>query len=473
MNNRGRLRLAILAFALVLIVTGVTALALPSALDIALERWRGQLSPGSERAIAPVLALTAGRDEGRGADCEHAGFLALTAGDPDAARSYLERAAEQNELSAEGWLALGDLRRSADQPERAIEAWATALELGAPALEVYQRQLAYYDEIADYLRAGSILAKISALRPADPAVQFRLALFLSTQEPDLALARFEQASAAPEFNEPARRMIQTIRRSALISEDPAYSFLEIGRELGALGEWEMAVLAFRRATEANPEYADAWAFLGEAEQQTGRGGAAALDRAYRLEPDSLAVNALYSLYWRRLGQPDRAIPYLERAAELSADNPVWLADLAGTLGALGRVQEAIDLFQRAIQLEPENPLFWRMLASFSIQNDIQMEETGLPAARFALQLAPEDPAALDLLGQAYLVRENLVLAERFLLRSLNSSPEYAPAHLHLGLLRFVQGDLQAAREHLQQARALAPESPTGEQAARALERLGP
>ena len=70
-----------------------------------------------------------------------------------------------------------------------------------------------------------------------------------------------------------------------------------------MGEWEYAREAFRRATDLDPEYADAWAFLGEAQQQisgkeTGsysEVGLSELQRALQVDPNSILANFFMGL----------------------------------------------------------------------------------------------------------------------------------------------------------------------------------
>ena len=117
--------------------------------------------------------------------------------------------------------------------------------------------------------------------------------------------------------------------------------------------------------------------------------------------------------------------------------------------------------------------YWRFLASYSIENDIQVQVIGLPAARQALLLAEDDPVAVDLLGSAYMILENPIVAERFFIQALEMDAEFAPAHLHLGMLYLSQGKTHRARDHLEQVVRLDPASPAGVRASEMLVRFLP
>jgi uncharacterized protein HemY len=74
--------------------------------------------------------------------------------------------------------------------------------------------------------------------------------------------------------ESARTLVQAIE-SGRLEDDPAYMFTRVGQALAAINEWRLAQQALLQAVEQNPEYAEAWAFLGEAQFQNGEDSFAA------------------------------------------------------------------------------------------------------------------------------------------------------------------------------------------------------
>ena len=67
-----------------------------------------------------------------------------------------------------------------------------------------------------------------------------------------------------------------------------------------------------------------------------------------------------------------------------------------------------------------------------------------------------DPVALDLLGYAYYQGGDTVSALRFLFRSLDANPAYAPARLHLGMVYLAREETENARRQLELVIRLAP-----------------
>jgi tetratricopeptide (TPR) repeat protein len=218
----------------------------------------------------------------------------------------------------------------------------------------------------------------------------------------------------------------------------------IGRELGNLQEWALAEMALVQATEVDPNYSDAWAFLGEARQQVGGDGLAELQTAYEIDPDSIAVNSLMSLYWRRRGQYDLAIEYLQGAIESDEGSPTLIAELGNLYAEAGNLPEAQSLYLQAIELAPWDPTFWKLLAELSFMSQASIRDHGLPAARQTLYLDRDDPYAMDLLGRMLMLLGDNITAERFFRKALSYDPGFFPARLHLGQVLLNLGEFDSA-----------------------------
>jgi tetratricopeptide (TPR) repeat protein len=251
--------------------------------------------------------------------------------------------------------------------------------------------------------------------------------------------------------------------------DPALKSLAIGRILGALDEWELAAEVFGQAVQADVNLAEGWAFLGEAKQQLGQEGRVEIELALKLKPQSTLVLAVQALYWQRQGRPELALVALSRAAELEPANPAWQAALGNSAALMTDLPLALEYFRAAVRLEPNNPLYWRALGDFCVRYDIHLEDAGLPAARQAYLLAPDDPKTLDLLGAVYMGLEDLDSAERFFQRAVQAAPALVSAQLHLGQLYIQKGNNDKAAPYLEWVVSHAPGTPSAEVAQRLLE----
>jgi tetratricopeptide (TPR) repeat protein len=302
----------------------------------------------------------------------------------------------------------------------------------------------------------------------DAAAHFSLGLLLALDQPEQAVAHLRRAAELDGAYAGASQSVRSALAQASLQTDPAYAAILIGQALAAQGEWPAAQAAFQRSADLAPDYAEAWAFLAEAQQQNGQDGYPALQNALAANPASLAANLYAALYWRRQDDPGRAIVYLETAAALDPDNPAIQADIGQTLVALGEVQAALEHFVRVTELAPGDPNAWKLLALYSIENDVQVEPFGLPAARQHLLMLGEDPGALTLMARAHSLLGDAFTAEKFFQRALAAGPQEAEVHLYLGLFRITQGRMEEARAALEQARTLGAGTPIAEQAAETL-----
>jgi tetratricopeptide (TPR) repeat protein len=256
-----------------------------------------------------------------------------------------------------------------------------------------------------------------------------------------------QLTRASTLNPEADSAVQTLLAALAVSDlqsDPSMKKVIIGQAFGLVQEWLLARTAFEQAVQLDEKNAEAWAWLGEAKQQTGQGGSAELDRALSLGRDSVNVHALRALYWSRRGRYEQMLAEYLLASGIEPENPRWQAGLGEAYAELGDLVNALESYQRATESGPDQAEYWRLLSLFCVENNAQVEEIGLPAAQRAYELAPQDPAVLDALGYAYLTTGRYANAEIALTQAIELDPDYFPAHLHLALTYLAQGNRNQA-----------------------------
>jgi tetratricopeptide (TPR) repeat protein len=388
----------------------------------------------------------------------------LASGDAALALLSFKQVADDGELSREALIALGDAYLQNKDPTQAIRTWESYRMRYGPLVGIYSRLSHAYESIGDAQAVLSILMDWATLTPEDGNVLYRLGLYQAVYAPESALPVLLRAAETNQGVSASARMV----RAALIlgqnENNPVYQLVLVGRALGKLAEWRLAEEAFGKACQQDPGYAEAWAFLGEAYQQNGKNGAPAIQHAIELAPDSLVVQVLQALYWRRAGKADLALASLDAIALREPKNGIWQVELGNTFAQMGDLPAALTYFQNAVEIEPENPVFWRALAAFSLRFNISLQEVGLEAARKAVVLSPGDPLNLDLLATMMIVFNDYVSAKRFLEKALQLQPDFAPAYLHLGLLLLEYGDKEGAHLMLIKAAGFGAGTPEGLQA---------
>jgi len=294
--------------------------------------------------------------------------------------------------------------------------------------------------------------------PENAQAHYQLGLIQSITAPEQASENLSKAAELDLSLDRQASRVQDALRQGQVVDDTAYQVTLAGQALLSLEEWPLALAALSRAVIADPNYAEAWAYLGEARQHAGQEDPLdALQTAISLAPESYAANLLMSIYWKRNAQPNRALPYLQTAVKLDPNNQTLQEDLAHTLVQAGLVELGFDTLITLTDQFPERADAWIRLARLSIENSVQVEEVGLPAARQAVLLDPENAEATLLLGQAYLQSEQTILAERFFFKSIQQDPAMPDPHLYLAIIYLNQQNPQPAETHLREALSLAEE----------------
>jgi tetratricopeptide (TPR) repeat protein len=461
--------------ALMLIILSILILAprpLAGYLDLAQaeERSTGHLK---SLDIAPYYASAAERIPWRPDLYEQAGFAYQNGGDNSTAEKFYRIANLHHALSSNGWMAWGSAVYAQGDVPGAVAIWEEALKQKDPDPFVHAYLADGYEKVKNY--AGAMQEwKIFLPTSTDyPFGHYRLGLLLMATAPEEALPELMQAAQLDPDLEPTVQGLRTALNTAFLSDDKATHLLAAGRALGTLGEWNLAADAFHNAITTRTDYAEAWAWLGEAEQQLGQGGSHEIEQALTFNPESAMVQGLYGLYLQRQGKPDSALAAFHKAADLEPQDAGWQLALGSASEQTGDLITAYEYYLHAVELAPKDASTWRALATFSVNNNVDVNKTGLPAAQKLIELAPDDWKSYDLAGQAAFLLEDYIDAEIYLKKAVQMNPTQAAPALHLGLVYMQTGNRDKAFSYLALARTLDPDGPNGWQAGRLLEQYFP
>ncbi len=409
----------------------------------------------------------------------YVGFVAFQAGLAEISARRFDAAIQHLLASAalDGWtparrVALGDAYLGLGDPEAARRHWELALQQTADE-GLLARLAANYEAEGRYAEAIGVLTQLAATRPDDPDLAYRLALLKAAVTPPEAVARLELvAQFYPPLALNARLLLDAIA-AGQAEQNEAYTFGRVGFALIQLNEWPLAEAALARAVSLNPDYADAYAYLGLAQDQQGKDGREAAERAVALTPDSPLANFFLGLHWRRAGESSAALNFLKQAQTLDPQNPAIAAEMGGAYASLADLSNAEVWFTRSVELDSQNPDFWLLLARFYADNEYHVADLGLPAARMAAGLDPASAPAADVLGHALLLTDDFVNAEKTLEHAVRLDPNFPNTYYHLGLLYYQQNKRAEARAAFEHTLALDPQGRYGGLALKALALVSP
>jgi tetratricopeptide (TPR) repeat protein len=422
---------------------------------------------------APFLALAAERIPWRPDLYEQAGNDYFNGHDYKTAIQLYSLALRHHTLSSNGWMAWGNALDMQGDTTGAVAIWEKALAQKNPDPFVHSYLGEAYEKIGNYTGAMQEFKAFLQIHPDSDWEHYQLGLLYAATTPDQALPELMRAAQLNPKLGPSVESLRSALNTATVSDERAYQLLVAGRALGALGNWDLAAEAFHNAIGVRADYAEAWAWLGEAKQQQGQDGSIEIKKALSLNPDSAMVESLYGLYLQRQKQPKLALAAMQKAAALEPGNPGWQMALGEAYEQTGDLISALKYYQSATEMSPNEATFWRALAEFSLRNNLDLAGTGLPAARRLVELVNNDWQSDDIAGQILLETDNLVGAEALLKKAITLDPTQAAPYLHLGLLYMQTGDRTAALSYLNQAKAFDPDGPIGWQANRLLERYFP
>ncbi|MBU1661625.1 MAG: tetratricopeptide repeat protein [Chloroflexi bacterium] len=377
---------------------------------------------------------------------------------------FFEIARKHSSLSVDGWEMLGRGYWILGDYDMAIVIWEKAISKYGANKKIYADLFWMYKIKGDFSKTLNVLETLAKIDSRDVFHVYQLGLYLSISNPDRALGEFLLASSLDPEYDPAVETIRAALNLVLLETDESSKLVIIGRGLGLVNEWSLASEAFRQAAAANGKNAEAWAWLGEANQQLGQDGSAELDKALSLDRTNPIVRSLRGVYWMRQDRADQALAEYLLAAEYDPDNPAWRISVGEAYALRGDLQAALASYLRATEMAPTDATVWSALAAFSAQYNMQLEDVGLPAAQMAVELSGEDPLSLDLLGWTLALLERYDEARDTLEHALSLDPQLPQGHLHLGIVTLQTDDWQAAKEHFRQAHDLDPDGPVGEQA---------
>ncbi|MCI0419375.1 MAG: protein kinase [Acidobacteria bacterium] len=207
---------------------------------------------------------------------------------------------------------------------------------------------------------------------------------------------------------------------------------------------DLAAELFTRAAQKDPEYALAYAGLGELywrkyeatlDTQWIESAVANSQRAAQLNDQLPSVHVTLGIVYTGKGQHDQALAEFQQALNIDRDNDDAQRGLARAYEARGDLQQAEDAYLKAIALKPAYWAGYARLARFYYSQ--RRYEDAVSYYSQVIALTPDSFKAYSDRGAMYVALERWAEARWDFERSLAIKPTYA-AYSNLGTLSFYE-----------------------------------
>ncbi|MFC4639738.1 tetratricopeptide repeat protein [Deinococcus hohokamensis] len=324
-----------------------------------------------------------------------------------------------------------------------------------------------------------------------------------TTPPSTSPAPVPPAPTAPA--QPATPAAQPVTPPAAAPR-PAANYIALGLFYNDQGNYDQAYVAFRAASEIDPNNTEALLLLGRAQLRLRlyAPALASLKRLITLDPRNVAAytalsqaylqqyigtsdrqtvssnltealrvltaaetvaqaqsgtdrNLNLSKVWNERGyvyklQGDgaRSIEAFKQASSLNPDNAIILYNLGDMYYATGNLPMALDYLQQAVIADPRDPFNRAYYAKLlALSGNLT---TARPEAAQAAKLAPTNAYAVGQYGVVSYLGKDAVTARAQLTQAIKLDPlRYPEFYYYLGRLSLDGGDLRAARDNLTRA----------------------
>jgi len=253
-----------------------------------------------------------------------------------------------------------------------------------------------------------------------------------------------------------------------ITDDPEASSYYISG-LGYLHRYlqdnylDNAITLFKQAISEDPNYALAYAALGESYWRKYETLSAVvyvdsarnfLNRAMDINSELTPVKQTIGLLDIGTGNYDKAVDVFTSILESEPGNEVAYGGLAEAYDNLGMYEEAERTYQKAIDLKPGYWLSYRRLGNFYIKKGEY--EKALSPLLEVVQLTPDNHEGYSNIGVVYYYMSDWEMARKYFLESYEMQPTYSAAS-NLGTVYYIEGNYSEAAKYYSLALAINPD----------------
>jgi Flp pilus assembly protein TadD len=270
-------------------------------------------------------------------------------------------------------------------------------------------------DIPAFGKIFQITAPVSSGSSGSPVINSKgevigIATFIFTEGQNLNFAIPSDKIIA--LKETSKTPISESYASLTTDANGVQSFYDKGLKELWQKNWSAALTYFQKATEKNPDYADAWLNIGYCYGKLGRlqDEIKACKQAIRIKPDFAEAHCNLGIFY----------------------------------GVLGQMQDAIKSFKQAIRIKPDDAdVHWRLGVTYEM---LGLYQDAIEAYKQAIRINPDYANAHCRLGVAYSELGRYQDAIESFKQTIRIKPDDADAHWRLGVMYFATGDKGSALE---------------------------
>ena len=365
--------------------------------------------------------------------------LALAEGKKDDAHKIVNQVLAASPRNVEAWLLSADLHSLQGNDDQALAAYNQVLQIQP-------------DNVSAYMRRAWLLANAGKFEAAQEDVDA-----VRRVAPGNLLATYAQAVLFFRWGKPGPAL-EAVQQVLNVAPDHLPSVMLAALLYFQLDAAQQAEGHIKQFLDRNPNnvYARKLLVAILLKQNQSERAVQALEPALKLAPQDAQLLALAGEVYMQTRQFAKATEYLQQASALGPDNPDVRTRLGVSRLALGETARAAAEFESAVNLD-------RGLS----QADTLLVMTYLRQRKFdrALETSlrlqkkhPENPVIANLLGGAYLGKNDLANARKSFERALSLQPDYLPAAMLLSRLDLRANDADGARNRFKAMLATNPKN---------------
>ena len=175
--------------------------------------------------------------------------------------------------------------------------------------------------------------------------------------------------------------ILAFKRVLTIKPDYAVAYYNMGNVLREQGKLEEATQAFKKALKIKPDYTDAYNNIGNTLRKQGKLGEAlqAFDKALTIKPNYAEAHNNMGVTLKEQGKLEEAIVAHSKALSIKPNYASAYNNMGLTLKEQGKLEEAIDAYKQAIAIKPDyaeayNNMSFAKLLTGRLQDGIELRK---------------------------------------------------------------------------------------------------